>query len=215
MGYPTKASKPQSKQDRSIDRKLTNTPSVISSVKDGVMEGVDSNGVAYTKDVCEFKFTFPQLEDINFTYFVKLEVRASAKRIVDEFTLVDIHGEPKVRKDSFLAKNVILAITDYDVTTKTQVKRYETLDAFYSTEKPVLKGSLQKLYTIFSQQETGFEYILNPDEFAEDLTGKSVNVSTYISKGKAFVTSPAYNKTQPSNRQEETTNRKVARGLWS
>jgi len=215
MGYPTKASTPKSKLVRTIDRKLTNAPSIIQSVIDGEIIGKDSNEVQYTKKVCKFTFAFPQLADKNFDYIAELEVRASVKRIVDEFTLVDIHSEPKVRKDSFLAKNVILAITDFDIATKTEVRRYETLDAFYGTSKPVLKGSLQKLYAICSQQEEGFSYILHPEEFASDLTGKAINISTYISKGKAFVTSPAYNKTQPSNRQEETTNRKVARGLWS
>jgi len=186
----------------------------MSSIKDGTIEGVDSNGVQYTKEVCKFEFSFPQLADKNFDYVASLEVRASVKSIVDEFWLMDNHKLPRVRKDSFFAKNIILAISNYDVATKTQVPRYADMDAYYNST-PELKGSLQKLYAIFAQQEDTFEYVLNPEEFVANLTDREVHISTYISKGKAFVTSPAYNKTQTTNKQEETTNRKVARGLWS
>ena len=214
-GYPTKSSTPNSKLVRTIDRKLTNSPSIIESVKDGSIEGTDSNGVVYTKDVCKFTFAFPALADKHFDYTAELEVRGSVKRIVDEFTLIDLYSQPRVTATSFEAKNIILAISDYDVTTNAQVPRYETLASFYNAEKPVLKGSYQKLYAIFSQQDTAFEYILHPELFAKNLTGRDINISTYLSNGKTFVTSPAYAKQERTNKNVETATRKSARGLWS
>tara|TARA_R110000850_G_scaffold35635_4_gene94809 strand:- start:108 stop:812 length:705 start_codon:yes stop_codon:yes gene_type:complete len=214
-GYPTKSSAPKSKLVRTIDRKLTNSPAIIESVKDGTIEGVDSDGVVYTKEVCKFKFAFPALADKHFDYVAELEVRGSVKRIVDEFTLVDLYDQPRVAATSFEAKHIILAITDYKVEAKGQVARYSSLADFYNAEKPVLKGSYQKLYAIFVQQDTEFEYILNPNEFAKNLTGRDINISTYLDKGRAFVTSPAYVKQERTNKGVETATRKSARGLWS
>tara|TARA_R110002096_G_scaffold405938_1_gene604105 strand:+ start:165 stop:860 length:696 start_codon:yes stop_codon:yes gene_type:complete len=214
-GYPTRSSAPKSKLSKPIGRKLTNTPSIIESVKDGTIEGTDSDGVVYTKDVCKFRFAFPALADKHFDYYADFSVAGSVKRIVDEFTLVDLYSQPRVSATSFEAKHIILAITDYNVVSRSQEARYSSLADFYNAEKPVLKGSYQKLYAIFVQQEQEFEYILHPELFAKNLTGRDVNISTYVEHNVTRVTSPAHSKVEFSNKTEEKATRKSARGLWS